>query len=70
MSDDTRNTMTIAMEDSYKLGAKHVIEHIETRLFYCPDTWKTGANSIIYNIVQNALADCRKIYGGIDNGKD
>jgi len=57
------------MRELYRLGANHVIEHIETRLFYCPDTWKTGANSIIFNIVQNALADCKKIYGGVDNAE-
>jgi len=57
------------MRELYRLGANHVIEHIETRLYYCPDVWKTGANSIIFNIVQNALADCRKIYGGIDNAE-
>ena len=58
-----------AIQEGYRLGAKHVIEHIETRLFYCPDVWKTGANSIIFNIVQNALADCKKIYGGVDNAE-
>jgi len=58
------NAMESDMRELYHLGANHVIEHIETRLFYCPDAWKTGANSIIYNIITNALADCRMIYGG------
>lgn len=57
------------LREMYRLGANHVIEHIETRLFYCPDVWKTGANSIIFNIVQNALADCKRIYGGLDNAE-
>ena len=59
-----------AINEGYRLGANHVIEHIETRLFYCPDAWKTGANSIIFNIVQNALADCKKIYGGVEDAKE
>ena len=57
------------MRELYKLGANHVIEHIETRLYYCPDAWKSGPNSIIFNIVSNALEDCRKIYGGVENGE-
>ena len=64
------NAMESDMRDLYRLGATHVIEHIETRLFYCPDAWKNGANSIIFNIVQNALADCRKIYGGVEDAKE
>ena len=58
-----------AIQEGYRLGANHVIEHIETRLFYCPDACKTGANSIIFNIVQNALADCKKIYGGVEDAE-
>lgn len=58
------------MQELYKLGANHVIDYVEVRLFYCPDAWKTGTNSIIYDIVQNALDDCRKIYGGVKDAED
>ena len=61
-----------AIDNGYRLGARHVIEHIEARMYYCPDAWKTGPNSIIFNIVQNALEDCRRIYAerGGDNAED
>lgn len=57
-------------EEGYIMGARHVIEFFENRLYYMPEAWKIGDGKAIVDILQHSLDSAKNEYlGGIDNGK-
>ena len=46
----------------YNMGVRHVIEQIESVLYYIPEEWKKKEARTIVNIVQNRIRDCKRLY--------
>lgn len=45
-------------DEAYKMGVKHMIERLQSRLYYVPDAWrKSGEGRIIYDTVMNTMID-------------
>ena len=49
-------------DKGYNMGVKHVIEHIESALFYISEAWKTQErDNVVYNTVKRRLEDCKRL---------
>lgn len=64
------SSLTDMFEEGYRMGAAHVIEFMNNRLFYIPEAWKEGEGKIMYELLTSYLKAAEREYiGGADNGK-
>ena len=48
-------------DKGYNMGVKHVIDYIESALFYIPEAWKTQErDNVVYNTIKRRLEDCKR----------
>lgn len=57
-------------EEGYVMGARHVIEFFENRLYRIPDSWKIGYGKAIFVVLELSLESAKSEYlGGSKDGK-
>lgn len=62
-------TLEQAFDEGYQMGARHAADLLESRLYYVPESWKEDESRVLYNLMQHALNDIMKLYGGRCDGK-
>lgn len=63
-------TLSNIFEEGYRMGAAHVIEFMNNRLYYIPEAWKNGEGKVMYDLLSSYLEAAEREYvGGTENGK-
>lgn len=53
-----------SFNEGVEYGARGVIDLLETRLYYMPETWRQGDGAYIIDIIEKTLETAKRIYLG------